>query len=342
VVNNPAPVCSAATIDLTAASITAGSDPNLVFSYWRDAAASISLNNPGAVSASGTYYIKGTATGGCFSIVAVNVVINAQPDATITGGGEFCSGTNVPLSITLTGKAPWSITYSDGTSEKTINNINSSVYTLNVSPAATTTYTITRVSDANCSKNLTGISTVVNVTATLPGLRLPTVNVNANTPVQLNARNLGTQYTYQWTPPSGLSSSTSLSPIFNYDRNVEYQIRMTSASGCETVDILLVKVVNGGNIDAAPDLLVPNAWTPNGDGHNDKLFPFTINIVELKYFRVFNRWGQLMFETKQIGEGWDGYYKGEKQPIDAYTWIAEGIGNDGTVIRKSGNAALLR
>jgi hypothetical protein len=49
-----------------------------------------------------------------------------------------------------------------------------------------------------------------------------------------------------------------------------------------------------------------------------------------------------MFETRVIGEGWDGIYKGNKQPLDVYTWTAEGIGTDGTVIRKAGNSAMLR
>ena len=342
VVNDPAPVCSTTAINLTAPSITVGSDPNLAFTYWRDAAATITLPDPGAVAASGTYYIKGTVAGGCFSIAAVNVSINQQPEVTLTGGGDYCLGANVPLTLRLTGTAPWSFTYSDGISERTINNINSPVYTLDVSPSVRTTYTITRVTDRNCSSNLQGISAVVNITTLVPGLRLPTVNAYSNFPVQLQARNLGPQYSYRWTPSTGLSSISANNPVFNYDRNAEYLIIMTSDGGCETVDTLQVKIVNNTDPSATPDLLVPNAWTPNGDGHNDKLFPFTVNIKTLTYFRVFNRWGQLMFETKQLGEGWDGNYKGMKQPIDVYTWIAEGIGTDGTVIRKTGNSALMR
>jgi hypothetical protein len=61
------------------------------------------------------------------------------------------------------------------------------------------------------------------------------------------------------------------------------------------------------------DLFVPKAWTPNNDGHNDKLFPLTVNIRELKYFRVFNRWGQLVFETNIIGEGGTACYKENPQ-----------------------------
>jgi gliding motility-associated-like protein len=87
---------------------------------------------------------------------------------------------------------------------------------------------------------------------------------------------------------------------------------------------------------------VPRAWTPNGDGRNDVLKPYTLNIVEIRYFRVFNRWGQLMYETKELEKGWDGTYKGRLQPNDAYTWMVEGVGIDGSIIRKTGNSALLQ
>ena len=117
---------------------------------------------------------------------------------------------------------------------------------------------------------------------------------------------------------------------------------MRSSQGCLTVDTLLVKVMSQSSPDTEPDIFVPKAWTPNGDGHNDKLFPFPVNIRELRYFRVFNRWGQLMFETKDLLKGWDGIYNGKPQVMDAYTWTAEAIGIDGRIIKRSGNAALLR
>jgi gliding motility-associated-like protein len=91
-----------------------------------------------------------------------------------------------------------------------------------------------------------------------------------------------------------------------------------------------------------PNVFVPKAWTPNGDGNNDYLFPFTINIAELKYFRIFNRWGQKVFETNMIGHGWDGIYKGKRQVMDVYIWIIEATGIDGKNYNYSGNTLLLK
>jgi gliding motility-associated-like protein len=89
-------------------------------------------------------------------------------------------------------------------------------------------------------------------------------------------------------------------------------------------------------------LNVPTAFSPNGDGHNDKLYPLTINVTELKYFRVYNRWGQLMFETKTLGQGWDGTFNGVPQVMDVYTWTVEAYGIDGHHYKQAGNTILMR
>ncbi|HEY0750209.1 MAG TPA: gliding motility-associated C-terminal domain-containing protein, partial [Chitinophagaceae bacterium] len=75
---------------------------------------------------------------------------------------------------------------------------------------------------------------------------------------------------------------------------------------------------------------------------NDKLYPLTINIRELKYFRIFNRWGQLVFETNIIGHGWDGIFRGLPQVSDVYTWTVEAWGEDDVHYKRAGNSILLR
>jgi gliding motility-associated-like protein len=107
-------------------------------------------------------------------------------------------------------------------------------------------------------------------------------------------------------------------------------------------DTLLVNVSPIIIPPAKEDIFVPKAWSPNGDGHNDRLYPLTLNIREIKYFRIYNRWGQLVFETNTIGQGWDGMFKGKMQTLDVYTWTAEAIGMSGAVIRRTGNSVLLK
>ena len=93
------------------------------------------------------------------------------------------------------------------------------------------------------------------------------------------------------------------------------------------------------------DLFAPDAFTPNGDGINDYLFPFiTSKIKQLKYFKVYNRWGNLLYETNYLDPslGWNGTYKGIPQPSETYIWVAEAIDLNGNVVRSGGNALLIR
>jgi gliding motility-associated-like protein len=123
---------------------------------------------------------------------------------------------------------------------------------------------------------------------------------------------------------------------------MEYLIRITTPQGCTFTDTSVVRIVYEPPVANESSIHVPNAWSPNMDGHNDILRPIAINIRELRYFRVFNRWGQLVYQTSIIGQGWDGKYNGSAQPIDAYTWLLEAIGTDNKLHKMAGNALLIR
>jgi gliding motility-associated-like protein len=310
----------------------------LSYTYWSNASGTLPLNNPKAITVSGTYFIKATGPGTCSSISPVAVKINPSPAATISGAGSICVGTNKTLSVSLTGNAPWSLTYSDGTNSTVINAVTSSPYQLIVSPASNTTYTITSVSTAGlgCTNSANNSAATITVTPAEKGSRYTTVTTTPNTPTHLQARILGNSYKYEWLPAAGLNFPNVYNPVFNYNRETQYHIQITSPIGCITVDTLLVKMSSETNV------FVPKAWSPNSDGHNEQLFPLTKNITRLTYFRVYNRWGQLMFQTDKQGEGWDGKLNGVAQISDVYTWTVEAVGADGVVYRQRGNSVLLR
>ncbi len=153
VITNPAPFCSPASVNLTAPAVTAGSTPGCSFTYWQDAAATLSLATPAAVGTGGTYYIKGTVSGGCADIEPVLVTRN-NPTAAISGTSTICTGASAALSVSVTGSGPWTVTLSDGTPVSG----NTSPLTVSVSPAAATTYTVASLSDAACSAQSADLS----------------------------------------------------------------------------------------------------------------------------------------------------------------------------------------
>ncbi|MFI5139641.1 MAG: T9SS type B sorting domain-containing protein, partial [Sphingobacteriales bacterium] len=292
------------------------------------------------INSAGSYPFTTTSSAGCDSITTLNVTVEALPTATISGGGTVCAGSSVKLFVALTGTAPFQFTYTDGRRVQRVSSIFSSPYELDVFVEDTTTFTITSVSDANYSKVADNSSTTVNVIPAIPGIRYPTIITDPNVATQLSARSLSGYNTYQWNPPVGLNSYSVIDPVFNYNKRTEYTITMTSDIGCAVTDTQLVNIKSPALL--IEDLFVPKAWSPNGDGHNDKLYGIPVNIRELRFFRIFNRWGQLVFETNTLGFGWDGIFKGKPQVMDVYTWTAEAIGLSGKVIKKSGNSVLLR
>ena len=264
------------------------------------------------------------------------------PTAFFSGTDRLCAGSTTTLNLSFSGTGPWAVEYSDGTTSHTIDSITVSPYQLVVSPKVTTTYRVTKVSNRGCVNSTINNAFTVNVIQSQPGIRYSTEYAQPNKPKQLQARTLSGNYSYSWIPVVGLNEYSIPNPVFNYDKTTEYTILLRSSIGCLTVDTLLVKVIDEYTGPQAPDLFVPKAWTPNADGRNDLLFPFPAKIRELKYFRVYNRWGQLMFETNQLMKGWNGNYNGKPQAMDSYTWVAEAIGIDGSIIKRSGNSALLR
>jgi gliding motility-associated-like protein len=125
-------------------------------------------------------------------------------------------------------------------------------------------------------------------------------------------------------------------PIFNYNQQQQYLIKINTTDGCTITDTLLVRMF------PQREIYVPTTFSPNGDGANDRLIPRLVGISDLIYFRVFDRWGQLMYQDNNENEGWDGIYKGTKQPMETYAWTAEGKDVDGNIIKRSGTTILLR
>ncbi|MBL0359343.1 MAG: gliding motility-associated C-terminal domain-containing protein [Chitinophagaceae bacterium] len=87
---------------------------------------------------------------------------------------------------------------------------------------------------------------------------------------------------------------------------------------------------------------MPNAFTPNGDGINDIFRPILVGINSTDYFRIYNRYGQAIFETSRFMEGWDGTFKGLNQPAGAYVWMLKGKGKNGRAVEMKGSVILVR
>jgi gliding motility-associated-like protein len=308
----------------------------LAFTYWTNSTATTALGNPAAVATSGTYYIEATSAGGCTIIKPVVVSIGSAPSLVVTNPAAVCAPATVDLTNpSITAGSDPGLTYTYWMdAANTIPLVNPNAVGI------TGTYYIKATSVGGCSFTKS-VQVIVKVNEAIQSMRYPTLTASANIPLPVLARSLGTNYSYQWNPPVGLNLYDVRNPVFTYDRQTEYTITITPPDGsCPTVDTLLIKIAPEGGCRSS--VSVPKAWSPNGDGHNDKLHPLTICIRELKYFRVFDRWGQLMFETNILGQGWDGIFNGKQQVMDVYTWTLEAEGEDGVHYKLAGNSVLMR
>ena len=157
-------------------------------------------------------------------------------------------------------------------------------------------------------------------------------------PLQLNAIDINNSgfTTYTWAPSFGLSNAFIKNPVAVIDRNTAYIVTAQTTNGCIAKDDIYVKVFAG------VEIYVPNAFTPNKDGLNDVLKPVIVGIKELRYFAIYNRYGQLVYKTSIQGAGWDGMIKGKMQNSGAYVWVAEAVDYKGSVLSKKGTAILVK
>lgn len=157
-------------------------------------------------------------------------------------------------------------------------------------------------------------------------------------PIQLHAkdRNNAGVTTYIWTPAGFLDDPTIANPVAILLQDQRFMITAATPEGCEGIDDILIKVYKG------PDIYVPSGFTPDNNGLNDILKPIAVGIKELKFFRVFNRNGQMVFFTQQYSHGWDGRIKGVAQSTGTYVWMAEGIDYTGKTVIRKGVTTLIR
>ena len=207
----------------------------------------------------------------------------------------------------------------------------SPVYSYNTPGNYIITLTVTTI---QCPFETSILQKTVTIDAPSPAINYPVKNVISNFPEILKARNIGNSVL--WIPSVSLDNSISYTPVFKGLNEQLYKIQLRTPSGCLTVDTQLVKTRKNIKI------YVPSIFTPGGDGKNDLLRPLLMSFTKVNYFRIFNRWGKLLFEMKNDGPGWDGRVNGQQAELQTVIWMIEAVDVDGVVHREQGTTVLMR
>ena len=305
------------------------------------------LNNPNillptASPAQTTAYTVTATRGACQTQASWTLTVNPTPIASAGQDTTICYGQSVQLNGSASANGGTSANGGSGTftySWSPTTDLNNSTIAGPVveSPDHTVTYTLS-VTDLNGCTSLDRAIVTINVTPPAKLSAGDDTTALTGEPIQLNAIDVNNSdfTSYAWTPATGLSNPDIANPVATLDASTTYSITATTPAGCEGTASLTVKVY------MTIGLIVPSAFTPNGDGRNDLLKVIPLGIRQLQYFAVFNRWGQRIFYTTDAGKGWDGTVNGQPQPGGAYIWMAAAIDVKGRSIERNGSIILIR
>lgn len=277
-----------------------------------------------------TYYLS-IGSNGCISSTSVNVNI-ALIDAAISPAAFICFGDTVQLSVTGFDSGS-SITWQP--SSGILAGQNSPIAT--VSPESTTTYTAIVTSPEGCTWSGTATVSVSDINPNTVQASADPTAIQPGESSQLNVTP-SSGVNYDWSPGATLSDSTISNPVATPEVTTTYFVTVSDGI-CTRSDSVTV-VVHELNCEE-PDIFVPSGFSPNGDGTNDVLYVRGMHITEL-VFKVFDRWGEKVFETTSLDHGWDGYYKGKLVEPAVFVYYLDAKCVDGQDFFKKGNVSVLQ
>ncbi|HOY04622.1 MAG TPA: gliding motility-associated C-terminal domain-containing protein [Saprospiraceae bacterium] len=280
----------------------------------------------------GTYTVTVTDAAGC--TFSGSTVLTEPPALLLSAlfNDPGCAGNNTgsAQAVSVTGGVPpylFALSGQDFGTASTFGGLTAGTYTLTVM-------------DAN--------GCTADTSATLVAAIIPTLNVGEDFDLPLGEAQpmdvtLNTvAQSIQWTPATGLSCTDCLEPVASPYLTTVYTLTVTSLDGCPATDSLTVRVLK------VRDVFVPNAFSPNDDGKGDHFTVFAGKAVrQVKYLRVFSRWGELVFEgsdfpPNEAAYGWNGTFRGKEMDTAVFAWYAEVEFLDGEVVRMEGDLTLVR
>ena len=285
------------------------------------------IENPlASPSVSENYHVKAGGSNACYTNDSVYIQVRQLPVFSLTpSNADICIGDSIIL------KAQGGDTYEWLTGIGQQAPFSSMV---GVFPAVNTIYQVIGY-DSIC-----GIRDTMDASITV--LTRPVIEVSKSNDIdcirgdaQLSASGGAV---YNWYPVNGLSDPAIANPIASTDTSTLYYVEVTGQNGCMAKDSIKVFVSKGSSLSTYP---VPNAFTPNGDGKND--------CFGIKYWgrigdfemAVYNRWGQMVFYTRDPAQCWDGSFKGIMQPAGAFVYYIKAKTLCGDTVRK-GTVLLIR
>jgi gliding motility-associated-like protein len=287
----------------------------------------VSFTNSGGISDS-VYVVSLFAENelGCKDTLNQEITVYASPQIQITSDTIICLGDNLGLFATGGSTYEW-------TPNSFIEGENTNTPIIN--PEDNTTYTVHVINSNNCE----AYDSVYIMVQQMPEISVSPdsatiiIGDSVNVDVITNQDNM----TFTWIPQEEISCFHCPLPVMSPKQDTRYQLTVTDSIGCFSytfnVDIFVI-------VEYTLD--VPSAFTPLGHETNRIVYARGFGIKNLIEFRIYNRWGEEVFYTDDLEQGWDGYYNGKLQNIDTYKYYVKAEMWDGTIKTIKGDILLMR
>lgn len=299
---------------------------------WDNAAtlSDASILNPIATPTQTTEYILSIQTNGCTLTDTTTVFV--LPNALIQGQDiEVCAGETIQIELDAFAQSfLW--TPAIGLSDSSAQN---PLLTLQES----TTYSVL-AEIPGCPSSTAEVAVTVNEVPEINSFEFQEIITGTNAPIAIEVQANPT-YTYQWSPNIDISCIDCPNPTIQGNTDgLTYVLSVTDLNGCTATDFVTIKLLEGCD---ERQVIVPNAFTPNGDGLNDVLYVRGSSIQDIQAFRIYGRNGEQVFFSDDKSIGWDGTFNGREVDTGVYVYFVEAICPlDGRVILKKGNVTLFR
>lgn len=291
------------------------------------------------------YYVEASA-GSCSSSgrTQVNVTVGTPPaaPANVTAAAtSICAGSTTVLTVNnpVAGVTyNWYSVATGGTS------LHSGVTYTTMPLNTTTTYYVEAVANGGSCVSASRTSVVVNVLSILPAPLVTVGNVTTNS-IQFNWNAVTGASAYEVSMDGGNNWVTTVVPNYlaaglNQGQSITVVVRAKANSACQTS-------ANSNAVTASTtepfkdELYIPNTFTPNNDGRNDFFLAYGNNVAKFR-MRVYNQWGEFIYESQNLLQGWDGTYRGRQQPSGVYVYYIDATFNSGVTKTFKGTVTLLR
>ncbi len=300
------------------------------FYYWQPQTGLSNINIPNPVATPDstiTYFVSITGASNCSTVESVQVFVDypitvnmdqriCTSDSFFVGGfWQHQPGTYFDSSTSIAGCDSITVTNLSVLDTTVVNQASSicdgdSIFLANVWQTNPGIYYDSATGSAGCD-SITVTTLSINSSPFVTTISDTTIEFGAS--VVLNT--ISNASSLVWSPDSSLSCVQCTNPVASPGQTITYMVQATDSNNCIAEDMVTINV-----LDSECKVAMPTAFSPNGDGVNEKIGPFINGDVQIEEFRIYNRWGQLVFEAINSNAWWDGVYKDEVQNLSVYVY----------------------